>query len=64
MYGLKENDLIFRQTSTPSDGPPLRFKTINLIQITKINLNKTMYDWFPGKVQKLKKEENKKQRKT
>ena len=51
-------------TSTPSDGPPLRFKTINLIQITKINLNKTMYDWFPGKVQKLKKEENKKQRKT
>ena len=24
-------------TSTPSDGPPLRFKTINLVQITKIN---------------------------
>ena len=30
--------LILRLTSTPSDGPPLRFKTINLIQITKINL--------------------------
>ena len=29
---------IFYQTSTPSDGPPLRFKTIILIQITKINL--------------------------
>ena len=27
-----------KQTSTPSDGPPLRFKTIILIQITKINL--------------------------
>ena len=27
-------------TSTPSDGPPLRFKTIILIQITKINLKK------------------------
>ena len=25
------------QTSTPSDGPLLRIKTINLIQITKIN---------------------------
>ena len=53
-------NLILRLTSTPSDGPPLRFKTINLVQKT----NKTMYDWFPGKVQKLKKEENKKQRKT
>ena len=32
------------KTSTPSDGPPLRIKTKNLVQITEINI-KTSTVW-------------------